>query len=349
MKTSAYESPETKLITATQTKYFDTQENTQSIAVFGQTTYLLNTATNLTMGLRVTNDKRDVEHKELIVNSDDSTSETEGDASDSWAEPTWRFALDHQFKEKIMGYASYNRGFKAGLFNMSPFNSLAVNPETLDAFELGLKTVSFNNRLRLNSAIYHYKYKDLQVQGNVSIDSATFNILFNAASATINGLDLDAEWVATENLHLRAGLALIEGQYDTIQGVPFSIPNDSSGNTRISQDMTNLTLFRTPKRSANMAATYQVPASFGKIKINTSFSYNSEYFFDAAKITKQKPLTIINASIEWSNHANDWAVSLWGRNLTDELRVINANAIPTGDLYSPADPRTFGLKLAHSF
>jgi iron complex outermembrane receptor protein len=348
-ETSAYESPETKLITATQTKYFDTQENTQSIAVFGQTTYPLNTATNLTMGLRITNDKREAEHKELIVNSDGSTSETEDDASDSWAQPTWRFALDHKFENSIMGYASYNRGFKAGLFNMAPFNSLAVSPEKLDAFELGIKTVSFNNRLRLNSAIYHYKYKDLQVQGNVSIDNATFNILFNAASATINGLDIDAEWVATENLHLLAGLALIEGQYDTIQGVPFSMPNPSGGNNRVSQDMTNLTLFRTPKRSANIAATYKIPVSFGTVKINTSCSYNSEYFFDAAQITKQDPLTIINASIEWSNHSNDWSVSLWGRNLTDELRLMNANAIPTGNVYSPADPRTFGLKLTHIF
>jgi len=58
----------------------------------------------------------------------------------TWTKLTWRAALDHKFSDDVLGYVSYNRGFKSGSFNPFTWTNPPTNPEVLDAYELGLKT-----------------------------------------------------------------------------------------------------------------------------------------------------------------------------------------------------------------
>lgn len=347
---SEYKFPETRLIRQGRERSTQAEQTTESYALFGQATMPLSENTCLSFGLRQTYDRREATNKDIFVSNEGILlDETYATTFDSWSEPTWRLAVHHHFTTEIMGYLSYNRGFKAGLFNMSPFNPLPVNPEILDAVEIGFKTVLLEERLRLNTAAYHYNYDNLQVQGNVEVDDATFNILFNAASAQITGLDIDAELIVNENLFLSAGIAYIDGEYDQIRGVPFSTPNPEGGNMRSYRDLNGLSLFRTPKYSGNLSATYDIPSKHGDFMVTASCSYNSEYYFDAAHITKQESMLYANASLTWTAPSNEWSLSLWGRNLTNELRIANANSIPPGDLFSPTAPRTYGVRATRAF
>ncbi|MDB6046387.1 MAG: hypothetical protein JWM63_4938 [Gammaproteobacteria bacterium] len=60
--------------------------------------------------------------------------------SRTYEKPTWRVALDHRFTDDILGYVSYNRGFKSGGYNTHSADNPPYNPETLDAYEIGAKT-----------------------------------------------------------------------------------------------------------------------------------------------------------------------------------------------------------------
>lgn len=348
---SRYAFPATQLTTTTQTQYSDAEQTTRSYSVFGQATLPLGAKTNLTGGLRETQDKRRARDREQFVTTAGVTTQTTGAAAQDWSKLTWRLALDHKFTPDVMAYASHSRGFKSGLFNLSPFNALPVNPETLDSTEVGVKAILFDQRVRINASAYHYDYQDMQVQGNTTINNVTFNILFNAASATVNGFDVDSEFVVTDRFHVRAGFAMVDGKYDILRGAPFATPRPvaTGGNLVTTQDAYGLALFRTPKYSANLLATYAVPTSVGKITLAAAGSYSSEYFFEAAHLVSQPALTMFNASVAWSDRSEQWGVRLWGRNLSDQLRFTNANAIAAGNVYSPGEPRTIGINVSRAF
>src|SRR3546814_4559763 len=80
------------------------------------------------------------------------------------SKPTWRISLDQKFSTDIMGYVSYNRGFKSGGFNAKqPLPANPYRPAKGDAFELGVKTELFDHRLRLNTSFFYTRYSNLRV------------------------------------------------------------------------------------------------------------------------------------------------------------------------------------------
>ena len=87
--------------------------------------------------------------------------------SKSWSSPTWRLVLDHQFTPDIMAYLGYSRGFKSGLFNpvVLPGDPIdePVDPETLDAYTIGLKSEYLQRKLRVNIEGFYYDYNNIQV------------------------------------------------------------------------------------------------------------------------------------------------------------------------------------------
>src|SRR5690606_8923229 len=83
--------------------------------------------------------------------------------STSFEEVTWRVVLNHYLAPDVLTYASYNRGFKSGVYNISTIdaaNTTATDPETVDAYELGLKASLFERRLEVNAALYLNKYEN---------------------------------------------------------------------------------------------------------------------------------------------------------------------------------------------
>src|SRR5690606_18790483 len=78
---------------------------------------------------------------------------------ETWKEPTWRVVYDHRITDDAMIYASYNRGFKSGNFNIIPATTPPYSPEIVDSFEIGTKSDWLDNRVRLNIAAFYSKYK----------------------------------------------------------------------------------------------------------------------------------------------------------------------------------------------
>src|SRR5262249_26204484 len=137
-------------------------QTTQSYAVFTQATGAIHSETHLTAGARYTRDDR-AERAGAVFGGGALVPAPNSPQSKSWSSPTWRLVLDHSLAPDMMAYVGYSRGFKSGLFNPvvlpgAPIDA-AVNPETLDAYTVGLKSEYLQHRLRVNIEGFYYNYK----------------------------------------------------------------------------------------------------------------------------------------------------------------------------------------------
>lgn len=94
-----------------------------------------------------------------------------------------KIGVDYKPTEDMMIYASYATGFKAGSFDVraqAAFNgsgNTPVRPESLIAYEAGIKSDWFDRMLQLNAAFFHYDWKDLQAFASVpGIGPAFLNV-----------------------------------------------------------------------------------------------------------------------------------------------------------------------------
>ena len=78
----------------------------------------------------------------------------------------WRVGLDYHFSDNFMTYVQTSTGYKGGGVNPRPFfpeQRASFAPETLTAYEIGLKSTLFDRRMRLNGAVFYNDYKDIQL------------------------------------------------------------------------------------------------------------------------------------------------------------------------------------------
>ncbi|MGD0493856.1 MAG: TonB-dependent receptor [Steroidobacteraceae bacterium] len=326
-------------------------QKSQSYAAFGQVTPEIATGTHLTLGARYTKDDRAVTGSTLGMVGPETLALAGASQSTSWAKPTWRVALDHQFAPDIMGYISDDRGFKSGVYNLGTYASAPVNPEVLDAYQLGMKTELADHRVRLNMAAFYYRYKNIQVQEIVS--GATESL--NAAAAEMKGIDVDFAFLPTDVLTVRGGFELMNGHYTDFRNAPFNDPTVGpsgvpiGGNTQRSGNATGFDTVRTPKGTATASADYRVPMGTGNLNFAVSYYYNSGFAWDPDNRLRQPSYDVVNASVEWSALKNGWGIRLWGRNLTGEYYCVFETATTLLDSCAPASPRTYGITLSAHF
>lgn len=350
------------------------RQETDSYAAYLDGSKTIFGKTRLTLGARYSKDEKEVTGRVNTVTASGAIVTTTPAAPGgtfapletpkSWAEWSYRAVLDHHFNEDVMGYVSYNRGFKSGLYNITVFFNQPVDPEIVDAFEVGLKNELFGRRLRLNVAAYYYDYKDVQLRQTVSAFPGRF-LLLNAADATVQGIDADFSAVVTENLRIDGGISYLDAKYDNFPGAPVAIPNPVSlplpagcsvvgaalppsaafvgGNTTVSCNLVDSRMIRSPEITGNLGVRYTANFSSGaKLTFSVNDHYNDGFLWDADGRLRQEAYHDVSASITWALSSGRWDVTMWGRNLADE--EIHATASAGGTTtFAPGLPRTYGI------
>jgi iron complex outermembrane receptor protein len=114
-------------------------------------------------------------------------------------------------------YASVNRGFKAGSYSLqSPLNKPYL-PQTITAYEAGIKSELFDRKLRLNLSAYHYDIQDYQVR-SAATAALGASVTLNAATVKVDGIDLDFEAAPTEHLRIFGGATILDSRYGKFGG-----------------------------------------------------------------------------------------------------------------------------------
>lgn len=348
-------------------------QETDSYAAFAQGTYKLTGDTGLTLGLRYTEDERSIWGTRLavaphpaagtIVQSTATLPKSQTDRT--FDELTWRVALEHQMTEDIFGYLSYSRGFKSGIFNSgNPFEP-AVNPETLDAYAVGIKSEFFDRTLRLNAEIFYYDYKNIQL----SLLEANVTRLLNASSAEVQGGDIELLWapaIDAGRIELSAVASIIDGEYGKFIGAPGFIPFPGTaippnftncgplpangGNRQCAADMSGAPIIRAPEWSSTLSVNYGYPLEqFGELGFNLSWYHNDGFLWDPDGRIEESPYDLFNAQIALTPAHERWVVKLFGNNLADEEYYTQVAASTQVDSGAPGAPRTYGVEFQYNF
>ena len=358
--------------------------STHSYAVFAQATGTILGNTHLTAGARYTWDDR-TEHAGALFGGGAPVPAPNSPQSKSWSSPTWRLALDHPFTPDIMAYLGYSRGFKSGLFNPvvlpgAPIDE-PVDPETLDAYTVGLKSEYLQHRLRVNIEGFYYDYKNIQVE---QILSAVSHIT-NAARATIKGVDVDISTLPVDRFMLTVSLEAMKGEYESFPNGTFFVYNPATGGNCTfvvaappapvpcggvtpphydavtgRWDLKGNRTLQTPPFSASLIGQYEIPTPVGRFELNLSWTHTGNYYASAdngkgqippssSKNDKQQLIDVLNASLGWSSSKAGWEIRLWAKNLTNVHYWSYADEIAFATFYSPAPPRTHGITITKHF
>ena len=321
-----------------------------SYAVYGQATAPILDHTRLTLGVRYTIDDRAIHGKDLSGTA--LVPGTDGSQTKNFYKPTFRVSLDHDFTSTILGYASFNRGFHSGVFNIistGGFNAAQdapVRPEQLDAYEAGFKTQFLDRRLTFNLSGFYYNYTNLQQQ---EFQGAAL-VTLNAASAVIDGADIDISVHPIEHLTLSAGVEYLNAFFISYPGAPIYTLEPNGALAQAPGNAAGKQLPAAPPWSYTLNAAYTLPTEVGDFDTSVALAYNNGFFADPGNTYREPEYYILNFSEMWRSRDKRYDVTIYGKNLTQTHYDLGVTVLsPVGYDSLPGAPRTYGFRFGVHF
>ena len=236
----------------------------------------------------------------------------------------------------------------AGHFTQAPWKETrtvpSFEPETAEVYELGFKWLSESGRVRLNGALFHTDYQDLQIEVNDGIAPVTRN----AAEAEIDGLEVELTAIPAEGWLLQAGIGYLDAKYTSLN------PSENFTTDLLSLSLDSK-LVNTPEWSGNLGVQYALQVSGGgQVITRADWAYVDEHFKDALNFPqlRQDSYSLVDAYITYVGAQDNWEVSLFGKNLSDESYIVSgfANGLTQGRVSANLGrPREWGLSFKYRF
>jgi iron complex outermembrane receptor protein len=328
---------------------FQNLQDMTSIAIFGQGIFDLTDDLRVTVGGRWTRDKKDVAVS--FVTNLGAPSCLHKKVNKKWAATTGRAALDYDLNADMLVYGSVSRGFKAGGVNVGTCDGV-YDPEFVWAYEVGLKSMFFDNRVRLNAAAFYYDYTGLQTR--IVTSSAT--TVLNAPNAKVYGLEV--EWLAliTENFRFEGNLGLLNAEYKNFLATDPLNPTlgtgcDSNGFNCL-RDLSGNPMLRAPDIQVFLAADYLVDLNnLGSLVFRTEWSYtdniSQSIFKNETAMVKSYSITNLRLTYKRDNVL----IQAFVENVTNKNYVLTRleAAIIGATVSQFAPPRTFGLMMSYEW
>ncbi|MCW8832798.1 MAG: TonB-dependent receptor [Colwellia sp.] len=325
----------------------NTLEN-QASAIFGEATYEINEQWRVTLGGRYSD-----ESKEFSILEFGQLEEFKED----WDNFSAKFGLQYFANEDLMVYFNLQEGFKSGGFNLQTSGN-SFDPETVLSYELGMKQAFLDNQLSLNSSVYFYDYQDMQVRNQVLGNQGLELFIDNAGKSELYGAEIELQYSPVRELLLGGSIAYSHTEFvdnttivnpDLIP--PFTFPEDLSP-YRVVVDGNSLP--KAPELSASLWGQYTLAlGDAGSLNFNFEYYYQSSSYHSAFEDVNAESDSYdnLNASIRFDSADDHWHVTLYGRNLTDELAVADiAPSNPlVGTLSTYLPPRTYGIELKYTY
>lgn len=212
-------------------------QESSSIAAFGQVEWALTDRLDLITGVRYTSEEKDYAGGTLDQNPFGVSglinpfcpgaalpcqlSFVETGIEDEFI--SWRLGLDWRVNDDTLIYASVSRGQKSGGFftgiTLANAQLAPYSPEELTAYEVGLKW--HGDSLRAELSAFYYDYSDLQTFIRVDLGPISVQALGNVPEAEISGLEGTLVWQPIDGLSLQGGFGLLEtelGAFATTAG-----------------------------------------------------------------------------------------------------------------------------------
>ena len=261
-------------------------------------------------------------------------------------------------------YGGFTHGFKAGGFNLD--STAAVNgadprfdSEVVDSWEVGIKSDFFDNRMRLNLALFSMEMEDFQVLEFTGVQFQTFNV----PTVESEGFELELFTSPFDGLSLNASVTYADARY----------PNDCDGNDPNTPPnvaaLCGLQLTNAPEWASVLSAAYE-----GSIQgtdlvyfLNANARWEDDRRTETQEVELATGVPLTNALQESNVKVNvrlgigsadaRWQLEAWGTNIFDEqtqnfsfstaLRGVGALGTAARSAFLEA-PRTYGVTLRYA-
>ena len=371
---------------ATETWYSKSRSNADQIAVFGELTWHMSDATDITFGARYF-DREDIidyyeEHPTGNLDADPNFANGITRMIGSTAEFVPKISVRHNLDDDSMVYGLWTVGYRPGGTNRQRGD--AAFPQQYDAdkmtnYEVGYKGSFADDTATLSLTAFAMQWDDYQfelidpsfgpcdddtVDAIPGICGQPYQVgVFNAGDAHINGVNAEFDWNPTDNLSVGFNMEWLEAETDTVLEL---------GDLYIEAG-TKLPL--TPDLTAGVWATYDwaVPSmnANGYARVQWSYSGSRLSSLEYTPFVNDDGST--NPYPSWNDPAyhigdisiglqgDDWEVSMFLNNVTDE-RVYYGHASQGGYTQQNLDegrmhvdtvytnrPREYGIRFIRKF
>jgi iron complex outermembrane receptor protein len=320
--------------------------------LFAQGDWKLAPTVTLTAGLRWSHEKKDaavtfVQTRAFCsviagtcptTGTNPTTGATNGFVDDhSWSNLSPKLGLSWQAADGVLAYASWSRAYRSGGYNLritSPAaflanaavaGSPAYGAERVDSYEAGLKLRTADRRGTLNLAGYRTDVRNMQREVSVANGgSGLAQSIYNTADARIWGGEIEANYAVTPALTLSANAGYINAQYTKVFF-------DISGDNAITAADLALKLPRVPKWT--WGATLRHELSLGGVSAlvsRVSFQHRSRYAYTDSNFGWVPNSDSLDADLTWKLPIRGWSLSVYGRNLLDQVQFGGDTQIPFG-------------------
>lgn len=260
---------------------------------------------------------------------------------------SWTFGAKRKLGDNAQAYATISRGFRSpsvkddfvGQADLDAATGFFTKPEFVTSYEAGLKGDWWQGRLQTQISAYYMHYSDIQV--SVSRPPFTFlRELTNAASAHVQGAEMEAQLRPLDGLVLYGSLGLTHSEYDEFTPSP-------------GVDYAGLGFGNAPAITFAVSADYGVDVGQGRLNLHldrTAFiapthavPMDTRFVGDHA---------IWNGLVRFTPQDSAWQIELWGKNLMDNREPVAAMLWGAGlgplienETYRYQFPRTFGVRM----
>ncbi|NLR72030.1 TonB-dependent receptor [Novosphingobium sp. ERN07] len=364
---------------------------TESYAVFGDFNWKVADQVRISFGGRFSHDKKELFNGfaggKLIDpdNVQKSQFVPVGTGKASFNKFTPKIGIDWRPNSDTMIYASWSRGYRSGGFSpraaTAATASTPFQPETVDAYEVGVKLTVLDGRMDLNLAGFVSDYKDMQQNltvpgGPTGNQTITGNV---PGGALIKGLEFDSTLRVTDNFKLTGSMAYLDSHFRNFvtcgayAGGP--VATNSCGTGLVPFNYNANRLIYAPKFTASLSAEYTMPTSFGDVSTNVGWRHISPYDeqLSAASLTptlngagqatavtvngndprvRTTTQDLVDASLTFNFDLNDTKayVRVFGRNLLNEKTTTHAFTVAGLWSFGMAlEPRTYGATVGVKF
>ena len=359
-------------------------------AFYSQATYDVTEILSLTGGIRYTNETRGIARaswyplgdvanigEPTCIHEDDQPCVTTGkETFTSWT-PMGSLQLlapdsmlDEVPIDHLMGYFSYAKGFSSGGFNAVIGASsaqgalLPYEPALLDNFEVGVKTVAFDQRMTMNLSMFLMKYNDMQVTTSQTFPCTptppatecvptTERVITNAASSEMRGLELEMTLRPIEGLLIQTNIGVLDSRYLEFEDT--WLLDSVTGVNRAGETFNNV-----PEFSSYLAVQYSLPVDLASRtlsgwltpRVDWSYRTKTHNTYPEDPSGQVPAYSLLNLRLSYDFMDDRAQVALWGRNVTSS-KFFTGGGGTTGFFgYSQryyAAPATYGGEISYRF
>lgn len=227
-----------------------------------------------------------------------------------------RLAVDYRPTDNLLLYASYSRGFRSGKHDIEFFHGPQTgfarqdqDVETLDAYEIGLKSDWLDRRLVFNAAAFFYSWNDQQF---FDVDPMTGPVFVNVPKSELQGVEVELRWTPTADFAAQLSGGLLQSEVIDEGDDVFGLIEEGHE------------LPFAPESSANLLLSYDFHVGGSRLTLQGDLQYQGEskgFLRDVAYVDAIESSTTVNARATWFLGVDErLELSLYGQNLTEEER-----------------------------